>query len=89
MAFGFRVKIGPGLRGLLRHVLDKLLHPPEIALDAAVLRETGEVHLELAGLGPLHLFQQALRVGGRELTGISPRIDRFFPSSTSKRYLKG
>ena len=25
----------------------------------------------------------------RELTGFSPRIDWIFPSSTSKRYLKG
>ena len=25
----------------------------------------------------------------RELTGFFPRIDRIFPSATSKRYLKG
>ena len=52
------VEGGPHLRGLLRHVPDHHLHPAEVALDAAVQRETGQVRGELAGRGTSRQLQQ-------------------------------
>ena len=49
-----------------------------------------QVHLRIDGMGESRVERRWARyilVWG-ELTGFSPRIDRIFPSSTSKRYLK-
>ena len=57
-----------------------------VTARAEAVEQTGAFAWAAAARGPKTGSE---RGGARELTGFSPRIDRIFPSSISKLYLKG